>query len=73
MDESFDDRSETDINSCSENILEGEEDFVLDLGREMIANVMFYNRASQLVARAPKVAHGALASGARHGKRRKKI
>ena len=27
MDKSFDDRSETDINSCSENILEGEEHF----------------------------------------------
>ena len=26
MDDSFDERSETDINDCSEDILEGEED-----------------------------------------------
>ena len=46
MDESFDDRSETDINDCSENILEGEEDFVLDLGSDMITKVIRYKVCS---------------------------
>ena len=46
MDKSFDDRSETDINYPSENILEGEEDFVLDLGSDMMTNVMLYEVCS---------------------------
>ena len=46
MNKSFDDRSKTDINSCSENILEGEEDFVLDLGSDMMTNVMRYEVCS---------------------------
>ena len=34
MDDSFDERSETDISDCSEDISEGEEEDVVDLGSD---------------------------------------
>ena len=46
MDDSFDERSETDINDCSEDISEGEEDFFLDLGSDMIMKVILYTVCS---------------------------
>ena len=46
MDDSFDERSETDINDCSEDISEGEEDDLLDLGSDMIMKVILYTVCS---------------------------
>ena len=42
MDDSFDERSETDISDCSEDISEGEEEDLFDLGSDMIMKVIHY-------------------------------
>ena len=42
MDDSFDERSETDINDCSEDISEGEKEDLLDLGSDMIMKLIIY-------------------------------